>query len=352
MATTKTRRKTTKPAAKPADKPAAKPAAKPERPACAASDRHPDGRFRAGNPGGFGNPYARQVAILRRELMQTTRPEDIRGIGLKLKDLALEGNVSAAKLLFSYTLGKPMEAESPDRLNLAETRQFIEEAELLATPNPYVSTSPGLGIFLHTNRLNRRISGYKFARALAGGATATPQELEHHRQATAGMSDEQKVLAYGKYGRAKNYPEFLETEWGDEWEPWPQDAAAPNAAAQDAVAQNAKVAPAAAPSTNGSTAHPAAAKTSTPAQVPASASLGAAPSTNGHPAKAAPAQTPTGAPATNAANGKHPTPKVSRETPTNGKHEAPSTNRVIRAKSKYALVPKSLRPKGVIVPRF
>jgi hypothetical protein len=38
--------------------------------------------------------------------------------------------------------------------------------------------------------------------------------------------------------------------------------------------------------------------------------------------------------------------------PTGGKHEAPSTNRVIRAKSQYALVPKSMRPKGVIVPRF
>jgi hypothetical protein len=67
----------------------------------------------------------------------------------------------------------------------------------------------------------------------------------------------------------------------------------------------------------------------------------------------------TAAPSYHGANGKHSALQVSGTTPTNGKHEAtnrlknaPSTNRVIRAKSKYALVPKSMRPKGVIVPRF
>jgi len=62
-----------------------------------APGRDQRGRFQPGNTGGVGNPYARQVAILRRELMQTTSPQDIRRIGLKLKALALEGNVPAAK---------------------------------------------------------------------------------------------------------------------------------------------------------------------------------------------------------------------------------------------------------------
>src|SRR5687767_2322925 len=55
--------------------------------------RDAHGKFQRGNTGGVGNPYARQVAILRRELMETTSPTDIRNIGLKLKALALEGNV-------------------------------------------------------------------------------------------------------------------------------------------------------------------------------------------------------------------------------------------------------------------
>jgi hypothetical protein len=37
---------------------------------------------------------------------------------------------------------------------------------------------------------------------------------------------------------------------------------------------------------------------------------------------------------------------------TRAKASAPSRNGVIGARSKYALLPKSMRPKGVIVPRF
>src|SRR5688500_6903186 len=80
----------------------------------ASGQRDAYSRFQAGNPGGFGNPYARQVAMLRRELMQRARPEEIREIGDKLLALAKGGNVPAAKVILSYTLGVPTPAQQPD----------------------------------------------------------------------------------------------------------------------------------------------------------------------------------------------------------------------------------------------
>jgi hypothetical protein len=257
MATiTKTRRKTTK-----APTPEAKPAAQSlERPGCAATDRHADGRFRVGNPGGFGNPFARQVAMLRRELMQNTTPEDIRGICLKLKALVLDGNVSAAKLLFSYAMGKPLNAESPDQLNLAEFKHFLAEIALLETPHKQINLNPDIGLALLMTRMQRQMAGYKTSRGLAGGVTTTQEEREQLHRADDGMSSAGKVAAYATMGQAKDYPRFSETFWADEWEPWPKQTPTatemPTATATETAKQ--------APSTNGSTAHPATPKTLPP----------------------------------------------------------------------------------------
>jgi hypothetical protein len=82
----------------------------------AATGREPNGRFAKGNGGGPGNPYARQVAVLRRALLQLVTEEEITAIAKALLEQAKKGNVSAAKLLFSYTLGQPAKAVDPDRL--------------------------------------------------------------------------------------------------------------------------------------------------------------------------------------------------------------------------------------------
>jgi hypothetical protein len=81
-----------------------------------ASGRDSNGRFTQGNAGGPGNPYARQVAALRRALLQLVTEEEITAIAKALLEQAKKGNVSAAKLLFSYTLGQPAKAVDPDRL--------------------------------------------------------------------------------------------------------------------------------------------------------------------------------------------------------------------------------------------
>jgi hypothetical protein len=96
-----------------------------------------------GNPGGPGNPFARQVAALRQAVVGSVTAEDVQAVASKLLELAKEGNVPAAKLLFAYTIGKPQAGADPDRLEVEEwqyykeTSGMMEEAEVvLRSPAP------------------------------------------------------------------------------------------------------------------------------------------------------------------------------------------------------------------------
>ena len=89
-----------------------------------AADPDLKSRFAKGNSGGPGNPYARQVVELRLELLERCTPERIGKIAEKMMELAEEGNVQAAKLIFQYVLGKPMDAVSPDRVDIDEVQVF------------------------------------------------------------------------------------------------------------------------------------------------------------------------------------------------------------------------------------
>lgn len=90
--------------------------------------RDANGRFTPGNAGGPGNPFARQVAALRRALVETLTPDDMREITFALTLRAKGGNVSAAKLLFQYALGKPLASTHPDRLDADEVEAFKANA--------------------------------------------------------------------------------------------------------------------------------------------------------------------------------------------------------------------------------
>jgi hypothetical protein len=96
-----------------------------------------------GNPGGPGNPFARQVAELRERLLNRLTGEELDRIADKLIALAKEGDVPATKLHFSYTLGKPAEAVQPDQLDMEEWDTFKKTATMagelpgiMATPDP------------------------------------------------------------------------------------------------------------------------------------------------------------------------------------------------------------------------
>src|SRR5882724_12828810 len=77
------------------------------------SDRTPDGRFAKDNPGGPGNPHARHCARMLALLRASISDEEMVAIFRKLVEKARAGDVSAAKLLMSYNLGKPAAAPNP-----------------------------------------------------------------------------------------------------------------------------------------------------------------------------------------------------------------------------------------------
>jgi hypothetical protein len=69
-----------------------------------------DGRFGAGNRFGQGNPQHRKMAELRAAMLEAVEPEQVKGLTRKLCELALAGDVPAARLVMEYALGKPVQA--------------------------------------------------------------------------------------------------------------------------------------------------------------------------------------------------------------------------------------------------
>ena len=94
-----------------------------------AKGRQPNGRFANGNSGGPGNPFARQVAALRKVILNRLTEEDLLAITEALLAKAKEGSVGAAKLLLAYALGKPASAPDPDRLDGQELKHFKDQVE-------------------------------------------------------------------------------------------------------------------------------------------------------------------------------------------------------------------------------
>jgi hypothetical protein len=89
------------------------------------------GRFAPGNRGGTGNPFARQVAALRKAFLQGVTPEDLAAIAAALLAKAKEGDLAAAKLVLAYAIGKPEAAVDPDRLDIEEWQTFKESAGMM-----------------------------------------------------------------------------------------------------------------------------------------------------------------------------------------------------------------------------
>ena len=85
--------------------------------------------------------------------------EKLRAIFVKMSDLAVEGNVQAAKFVAAYLIGKPKPALNPDRSDLEEWQQFKEEAPMMRevlqhgkTPDPIVPLTCARGLRHVTTR--------------------------------------------------------------------------------------------------------------------------------------------------------------------------------------------------------
>jgi hypothetical protein len=92
------------------------------------TDRAIGGRFAKGNPGGPGNPFARQTAALRAYLINHVTERDIQDILDILLLNAKGGHLPTIKFLFAYVIGKPQPAVNPDVLDLQELQLFQQGA--------------------------------------------------------------------------------------------------------------------------------------------------------------------------------------------------------------------------------
>lgn len=82
--------------------------------------RTKSGRFAVGNQGGPGGwHYHTRAAELRRAMLSATTEEDVRDVLGKLLDLALAGDVSAAREFLDRTIGK---APSHEDLEVASSQ--------------------------------------------------------------------------------------------------------------------------------------------------------------------------------------------------------------------------------------
>ncbi len=93
---------------------------KPDGDKPATDGRTAQGTFACGNQFARGNPNARRMAALRAALLEAATAERMRALGAKLYELAMAGDLAAAKLLLAYAVGKAPEAVDADRLDLDE----------------------------------------------------------------------------------------------------------------------------------------------------------------------------------------------------------------------------------------
>src|SRR4051812_22222710 len=91
-------------------------------------DRESNGQFTQGNRGGPGNPFARQVAMLRKLVLSAMTEDRMRQLVEFLFECAMKGDMAAAKMLLQYSLGKPAEAVEPDRIDVEEHKLREESA--------------------------------------------------------------------------------------------------------------------------------------------------------------------------------------------------------------------------------
>lgn len=85
-------------------------------------ERDDRGRFAQGNRAAAGrrSNHAERVAELRQAAIDAVSTEDMRALICKLRDLALGGNVPAAREVLDRVLGRPVEADLLERLDELE----------------------------------------------------------------------------------------------------------------------------------------------------------------------------------------------------------------------------------------
>src|SRR5262245_55121210 len=151
----------------------------------AAQGRECDGRFAKGNPGGPGNPFAREVAALRTLLVQRVTRGDVEAVADQLIKQARDGDLVAIRLLLLYVLGRPAAAVDPDGLDAQELALYKREAAGFDVFTPILNGLPAQAALIVLRELLPR-KAVDYLTQLASGPhqpTASPQQPPQPQQA-------------------------------------------------------------------------------------------------------------------------------------------------------------------------
>src|SRR5260370_28301433 len=94
------------------------------------------------NPGDSGNPHALHCARMLALLRASICDEEMVAIIRKLVEKTRAGDVSAAKLLLSYKLGKPAPAPNPDQIDRDEWEHYQRDTINLQEVQQVLSSLP------------------------------------------------------------------------------------------------------------------------------------------------------------------------------------------------------------------
>jgi len=83
----------------------------------------PDGKFLPGNKLGQGNPLAGRAAKLRATALASVSQTDMRRIMKAMVKAAIGGDVAAAKVCLSYSIGEPLPFDLIERVQTLEAAQ-------------------------------------------------------------------------------------------------------------------------------------------------------------------------------------------------------------------------------------
>jgi hypothetical protein len=97
-------------------------------PDAAPKGRTPGGQFAAGNAGGPGNPHARHCAGMLQAFRDNITEDEMLQICRMLFVKAVGGDISAAKIILSYKIGKPLPAPHPDSIDRDEWDHYQNDA--------------------------------------------------------------------------------------------------------------------------------------------------------------------------------------------------------------------------------
>ena len=100
------------------------------------------GRFLRGNPGGPGNPHVRRQSEYQTAVQEAVTPERLAVLMRQVLKAALEGDMTAARVVFDRVLGKPgTESSEPLSLDLPQ----VTTAQDVLAAGSRVVTALGAG---------------------------------------------------------------------------------------------------------------------------------------------------------------------------------------------------------------